>query len=110
MASLTDLYAPPSATPGAFIQAGLNQSAANASEDAGLSMARMRRQFETRTLPDIADSFASSGSFFSGATGLAADRAKESYANDSGDIERLLNRHLADLSRQRVLASMGISI
>lgn len=110
MASLLDYYTPPSSTPPAFMQEGINRQAGYAGEDAGLKQTLAKRQFENRTMPDLVNRQASRGAFHSGSTGVLADRAKENYLTDQGDTSRLLQRTMADLSRNRILASIGVAI
>jgi len=109
MASLLDYYQP-SGPSGAFAQAGINAQAGEVSEDAGLSQTLMKRQFETRTLPDLVNRQAGRGAFFSSASSNALNRAGEDYVTESSDVSRLLQRSLAGLSRQRILAGLGVSI
>lgn len=94
----------------AFAQAGINQQAGEVSEDAGLAQTLMKRQFDTRTLPDIVNGQAARGAFYSSSTVNALDRAKEDYVTESADVSRMLGRQLAGLSRQRILAGLGVSI
>ncbi len=109
MASLMDYYQA-SGPSGAFTQAGINQQAGEVSEDAGLAQTLMKRQFESRTLPDLINNQASRGAFHSSATSNALNRATEDYTGESADVSRLLQRELAGLSRNRILAGLGVAI
>lgn len=109
MASLLDFYRPAAVTP-QFQLAEIGVQGGYATEDAGISQSRMKRNFETRTLPSLVNREAAKGSFYSGGAGVRADQAREDYLNESGDVSRMLQRKLADLSRQRVYATLGVSV
>lgn len=108
MPSLQELYQPGPSQ--ALIQEGVNRQAGYAAEDAGLKQTLLKRNFETRTLPDLVNRQAGRGAFFSSATGNHADRAREDYVTEAGDTTRLLQRSLADLSRKRILGALGVSV
>lgn len=110
MASLSDLYSAPSATPQAITEFGINRQAGYAAEDTGLRQGLLKRAFETRTLPDLVDRQAGRGAFFSSATTQFADRAKEDYSVEQADSQRLLQRTMADLASKRIMASLGVSV
>jgi len=109
MASLLDYYQPTGPS-SAFTQADINARAGEQAEDAGLSQTLLKRQFETRTLPDLVNRQAGRGAFFSSASSNALNRAGEDYVTESADVSRLLQRSLANLSRNRILAGLGVSI
>lgn len=110
MASLADFYQPPSTTPQAFIDASTNQQSGDATANAGLQMSLAQRQYETRTLPDFVNSQAARGAFYSGATVRGLNRAEEDYTTQQGQTQLALSQTLATLSRNRILASLGISV
>lgn len=108
MAALTDFYTPGVNAPGAF--ADLNIQASDARTDAGLSQSRLMRNFSERSLPDLVNRYAARGTFYGGQAGVAGDRLKEDVGNQYGDIQRALDRQLAHLRRQGVLAATGVNI
>lgn len=108
MASLADLYAPGANAPSTL--ADTNIQAADARTDAGLAQSRLLRGFATRSLPDLVSRYAARGTFYGGQAGAAGDRLKEDVTNQYGDIQRLLDRQLAGLRRQGILAATGVSI
>lgn len=108
MASLTDLYAPGANAPAAL--AGLDLQASDARTDAGLSQSRLLRNYSDRNLPDLVNRYAARGTFYGGQAGVAADRLKEDTGNQYGDIQRLLDRQLANLRRQGILAATGVTL
>ncbi len=110
MASLADLYSPASSSPNGLAESGTTVAAGYAAEDAGLKQSLLKRQFEGRTLPDIANSQAAKGAWHSSATQNAMDRSREDYVTDQSDTTRMLQRTMADLSRRRILASIGVQV
>lgn len=109
MASLADFYQGGLQSP-QFAIAELNAQGTDASTNAGVTTARMQRQYETRTLPQLVNREASKGSFYSGNAGVRADQAKEDYLNASGDVTRQLNQTLSQLARQRLYAQLGVTV
>jgi hypothetical protein len=110
MASLADYYKPPAAPNTAALQSAINLTASDARVDAGLAQSRLKSAYATRALPDLVNRYAARGTFSGGQARLQADRLKQDVANEQGDIQRQLNRTLATLRRQGVLATTGIGI
>lgn len=110
MASLASLYQPAPSQPIGLAESGTAVNAGYAAEDAGLKQSLLKRQFEGRTLPDIASSQAARGAYHSGATRQMMDRSREDYVSDQSDTTRLLQRTMADLSRRRILAAIGVQV
>lgn len=110
MASLQDLYQPATAAPTGLSESNLTASAGYAAEDSGLKQALSKRQFENRTLPDLVNRQAARGAYHSSATGNVLDRAREDYSTEQADVSRLLQRTMADLSRRRILAAIGVQV
>lgn len=110
MASLMDFYRPASSAPNGLAESGTVTNAGYAAEDAGLRQSLAKRQFESRTLPDLVNRQASRGAYHSSATGNALDRAREDYTVDQADTSRMLQRTMADLSRRRILAAIGVQV
>lgn len=110
MPSLMDFYQPISSVPQQFRTGEINVRAGEAAVEGGLQQTRMKRNFETRTLPDLVNREAAKGTFYSGMAGVRADQAKEDYLDRSGDVSRQLQSHLAELARQRIYAALGVSI
>lgn len=87
-----------------------NLNASDATADAGLQQSRALRQWSTQTLPSMVNAASSRGSVRSGWTGLRSDWAKEGVANQVGDIQQQLQRYLAGIRRQGVLATTGVAL
>ena len=108
MASLTDLYSPGANAPAQL--AGTALGASEARTDAGLSQSRLLSNYSQRSLPDLVNRYAARGTFYGGQAGVAADRLKEDTGNQVGDIQRMLDRQLAHLRRQGILAATGVAL
>lgn len=108
MPSLSDFYAPAAVAP-QFAVAEYNAQGTDLTVNAGLSQDRMKRAYETRTLPSLVNREAAKGTFQSGGAGVRADQAKEDYQNASGDVGLQLRQSLADLARRRLYATLGVS-
>ncbi len=107
MGAISDMYnSQISNVPGTFANIGLSRS--DAGTDAGLAQSRLLRNYSTRQLPGIVNSNAARGTFYGGSAGVEADQAKEDTANQFGDIQQQLNRQLANLRRQGILAATGM--
>lgn len=108
MASLNDFMS--SGPSPALTEESLLNKAGNASVDYGINASLLQRNYETRTLPDIVNRQAGRAAFFSSATGEFGDRAKEDYLTQQGQNDLSLQRTMADLTRSRILAQLGVSI
>lgn len=109
MATLANLTAAP-ATPLGFTLGNLDITGSNDRVDAGLAQSRLLRDYAQQTLPGIVNDAAAKGTFYGGQVGVRADQAKQGVADQSGDITMQLNRSLAALRRQGVLAASGVSL
>jgi hypothetical protein len=108
MASLADLFQPTGVAP-QFAIAEDNIQGGYASADANLGQKRLSRNYQ-QSLQDEANNEAARGSFYSGGAGVRADRTKQNYLDQSSDINRQLQRSLADLARNRIYATLGVSV
>lgn len=107
MASVSALYnSTSSSLPVDWVRGALNENEAAA--DAGIQKGRLVKEFGTRTLPDLVNRFASRGTFFSGSTGVQADRAREDADNNAADVDRMLARTRNQLQLNRFLAAVGL--
>lgn len=109
MASLSEFYRPPQ-TPQALTLGSGALAASDATADAGLQQSRALRQWSTQALPSMVNAASSRGTSRAGWTGLRSDWAKEGVSNQVGDIQQQLNRYLAGLRRQGVLATTGVAM
>lgn len=109
MASLNELYTTQGG--GAISSlASLGLQASDARVDAGLAQSRLLRNYGQRMLPDLVNRHAAKGTFYGGQIGVQADRLKEDVGDEYGDIQRNLNRALADLRRRGILAATGVML
>lgn len=107
MASVSDLYSSRSSSlPVDWVRGAINENEASA--DAGLQKGRLQKEFATRDLPDLVNRFASRGTFYSGSTGVQADRLREDADNNSADVDRMLARTRNQLALNRFLAAVGL--
>lgn len=109
MASLSD-FAPAPSTPIGFTLGDLDLQGSNDRVDAGLAQSRALRDYSQTTLPGIVNDAAAKGTFYGGQVGVRGDKAKQAVSDQVGDITMQLNRQLASLRRQGVLAASGISL
>lgn len=109
MASLTDFYQPAAVSP-QFATYELNAQGTDLTTNAGLAQKRLKDLYENRTLPGLVNREASKGSFYSGNAGVRGDEVRQDYQNASGDISLNLRQSLADLSRRRLYAQLGVSV
>lgn len=110
MPSLSDYYTPSSNTALPFTLANNALEGSDATTDAGLAQSRLLRNYGTRQLPDLVNRYSSRGTARSGWAGVMADRLKEDTGNQYGDIQRQLDRTLAGLRRNGVLATTGVTL
>lgn len=108
MASLSSYYSTQGNAVGDIMNA--DQQGSDARTDAGLQQSRLLSRFSQRTLPDMRDRFASRGTLYGGQFGVQGDRAKEDTANQYGDVQRMLDRQLANLRRQGIMAATGVML
>lgn len=108
MASLADYYTPAGgggrALPFQLADIGIQES--NARIDAGLSQGRMDTMFG-RNMTSLVNAYSARGTVRGGQAGVAADQLREDHDYNRADIGRQLNRQLSNLSRNRVLATLG---
>lgn len=107
MSSLSDLMQPSAVSP-QFGIAEDNIQGGYASQDAGLASGRLATQYGIG-MKQEASNEAAKGSFYSGQAGVRADQSKMNYNNQQSDISRQLQRTLADLTRNRLYASLGVN-
>lgn len=108
MASLADFYNPTASfTP---TIADIEMQSSDARNDAALAQSRNTDQYQKRMLPDLVNHYAARGTFYGGQAGVAADRLKDDVATQNGDIQRMLDRNLAALRRQGILAATGVAL
>lgn len=107
MASLYDYYQAPNQSPFQFDLANNALSASDATTDAGLAQYQTLHNYATRSLPDMVNAYSSRGTVRSGWAGVMADRLKEDTGNQLAQTQMALQRQLAGLSRNSVLATMG---
>jgi hypothetical protein len=102
MASLDELL--PSVLANLALQGDLQ------AEDAGVAKQRLLRNYGERQLPSLVSYYASRGTFRSGNARLKADQLRQDVGDEAGDIDRLLARQMANLARQRILATAGVFV
>lgn len=87
-----------------------NYQPQNLQEDAAVQDYRLRRNFSIQDLPNLINSGAGQGQW--GSSGLAnrANLLAMGVGDQTSDIQRNLYRSMADLTRQRVLATFGTMI
>lgn len=107
MASLSDMFQPSAVSP-QFGIAEDNIQGGYAAQDAGLASGRLSQQYQYG-MKQEASAEAAKGSFYSGQAGVRADQAKLGYNNQQSDIQRQLQRTLADLARNRLYATLGVN-
>jgi len=109
MASLASFYAPAAVT--GFGIADIALAKSDATADTGLAQSRLMREYATRGLPDLVNRYSSRGTVRSGGAGVAADRMKEDVGNAYGDLQRNLQRTLANLTRAGIMnAAPGVQV
>lgn len=110
MASLMDYYQAPTGTPAPFIQQQTAEAGSRAQTEAGLQQSRLQRNFAQRTLPQLASEEAAAGRFYSTGAQRRAAFATEDVGDATGDIQRKLAYTLADLTRNGVMAQLGVNL
>lgn len=85
----------------------VNETAPALQEDAGIATSRALQDYSTRALPDMMNQGAAAGQ--TGSSGLRnrADRLTQDVGRNVTDIQRMLNRNLASIAQQKVMATMG---
>jgi hypothetical protein len=107
IAAFSQFYQQPTGTPLGYTLGDIGLEKGNAQEDYGINRFKMTRDYN-RGMGDLVDRFSGRGTARSGILSKAADRMREDYNFNTGDSERLLRRQLADLDRQRLLATVGV--
>lgn len=88
-----------------FLDGGRTDAGVNAGEEV-----RKDTTLEQRHLRDEVNSDAAKGTFYSGNAGVRADQLREDLGFQVGDVQRNLSQTLANLTYQRILASVGLSL
>lgn len=111
MASLADYYTPAGGGGRAlpFQLADIAIEEGNARTDAGLAQSRMGTMFG-RAQTDLVNAYSSRGTVRGGMAGVAADEQRADYDWQNADVSRQLDRQLSNLSRNRILATLGTMI
>lgn len=110
MASILDFLQPRGGTPLGFTLGGIAQERSGALEDTGLSKVQNTRQYK-RGAQDLVSRFSDRGLGYGGhAKNQAAGRMTEDYQWAQDDADRLLRRTMGQLDRQRLLATLGVSV
>lgn len=86
------------------------EQGAIAESDAAVGKFRLQRNLQQRTIPNLMNYYASRGTFRSGHANLKTAQAVEDSNDQAGDIDRLLSRQRADLTRKRILATAGMFV
>lgn len=115
MASLSDFLQAPGGTPLATQfstmtpQYRLNETGPNLQEDASIASTRSLQDFQQRTIPQLASQGAAMGQTGSSGLQTRADFANTDMNRAQSDIYRMLGRNTANISKQKVLATMGMA-
>lgn len=109
MANFQDFFQPSQSTPLEWKLGEYNIDESNSREDAALAQQRMGTQFG-RNMTDLVNRYSARGTVRGGQAGVRADQQREDYDYGRADTSRLLNRHLGDLSRARIMSTLGVTI
>jgi len=109
MASLQDFYSAPGGSPLPIQLQQLQQNEAQSREDSGLTKNRLGVMYG-RGLTNITNAASARGTVRGGQVGVRADQAREDFNYQNSDVDRLLNRHLADLQYNRIMATLGTTL
>lgn len=107
MATFADFYQPYTGTPLGFTLGDLRQSEGQLTTNRGLDRFQMGRDFDRAAL-DTVRGFSARGAGRSSAKNQATNRLYEDYTFGQGRAETSYNQALADLQRQRRLATFGV--
>lgn len=109
MANLQSFYQAPAGVALPFQLGQIQQNEAQSREDAGLTQNRLGVQYG-RTLTGLVNDASSKGTARGGQVGVRGDQAREDFNYQNSDVQRLLNRHLADLQYNRIMATLGTTL
>jgi hypothetical protein len=109
MAAFGDFYTPPSGPPLEWTLGEIGIQESDTREDAGLAKNRMDVNFG-RNLSNLVNTESARGTVRGGWAGVRADRLRNDYDFDRADVDRLMNRHLSALARNRIMATLGVTI
>jgi hypothetical protein len=103
---------PKQSQPAAALQQEAERTVAadRARADAGLAQSQLTDQFNNVTAPGLAGQLGATGQYYSSAGRGAQLRAAQGYTQQSAGIQSALQRKLADFTRQRTYASLGLII
>lgn len=107
MASLLDLYQNPGGAPMSWQMAPLQQNEAQIGAELGEGMRRLQRNFSEYDLPDLVNSQAARGAFFSSATQNKAKRLQTGMVEGGADMTRRAGISLGDLAQRKVGVTTG---
>lgn len=107
MASFADLYQADQGTPLGFSLAGINDQMGDARTDAGLQKSQNSLMY-SRALTNLTNDYSAKGTARGGMAGVAGDQLGQDYAYGQGSTDMMLNRTLANLSRNKILATYGL--
>lgn len=107
MASLSNFYSAPAGNVSQRL-ADYSLEGSDRATDTGLQQSRLMRDYSERYLPELVGGHAARGTFYGGQVGVQADRLKQDVGDQYGDLQRNLQRQLADLRRRGILAATGV--
>jgi hypothetical protein len=87
----------------------LNDTGPNLQEDASVASTRSLQDYRQRTLPNLANQGAALGQTGSSGLQTRAENASTDMNRAQSDIYRMLGRNTANISKQKVLATMGMA-
>lgn len=108
MADLSKLYSYTGSSLPLDYMAGANNKT-EATSDAKLQQTRLLQLYGERALPEMRDSFAAKGTFYSGTTRRKTDQLTKDTLFDYNMIDRNLSRVLTGLDQNSVLQAAGLA-
>jgi hypothetical protein len=93
-----------------LLLAGQLQDAQRARTDAGVNQGYLTSTYTNRSLPQLQSGIAAGGNWYSGARQKAEKNSYEDFLKGSYDIESGLQRQLDNMTRERMMASVGLII
>lgn len=108
-AALAPFYQAPTGQALPFQLGQIGQDEYNSREDAGLTNGRLGELYG-RNITNLTNQASAMGTARGGQVGVREDQARNDLNYNQGDVDRLLNRHLADLQYNRIMATMGTTL